>query len=177
MRTGRFATGALPFLQTEAADQRFRGPLMSFFLKRVGDRAEAEDLTQQVFLRLLSARELEQVEDPATFVFKIAANLLRDRGRRRQVRGELLSLVDEDIDRVQAEVLTPERVILGREDVRAALRALDELGERTRTIYMLWRFDGLKQQEIADRVGCSKSLVEKTIVRTTLHLVMRLGAD
>jgi RNA polymerase sigma-70 factor (ECF subfamily) len=170
-------SGASPLLQTEAADQRFRAPLMSFFLKRVGDRSEAEDLTQQVFLRLLSVREAERVEDPASFVFKIAANLLRDRGRRRAVSGELVSLVEEDLDRVQHEVLTPERVILGREDVRAALRVLESLGERTQTIYMLWRFDGLSQKEIAARVGCSLSLVEKTITRTTLHLLLQLGAD
>jgi len=42
-------------------DARFRRPLMSFFLRRIGDRAEAEDLTQEVFVRLIGAMERDQI--------------------------------------------------------------------------------------------------------------------
>src|SRR3546814_19101281 len=59
----------------------FREPLLGFFLRRVHNRAEAEDLTQDVFVRLIRAGRSDRIENPNAFVFKLATNLLRDRGR------------------------------------------------------------------------------------------------
>ena len=72
----------------EGLNARFRGPLMSYFKRRVGNHAEAEDLTQQVFMRLLAADDFERVEQAEGYVFTTAANLLRDRDRRALRRGE-----------------------------------------------------------------------------------------
>ena len=69
-------------LAASELDLRFRRPLMGYFLNRVGDRAEAEDLTQQTFLRLLGG-DRSHVANPAAFVFRVAANLLKDRARGR----------------------------------------------------------------------------------------------
>ena len=66
---------------------RFHGPLMSFFLRRVRDRTEAEDLTQEVLLRVLNAADPNHIRKADSFVFKIAINLLRDRKRQSARRG------------------------------------------------------------------------------------------
>ena len=58
-------------------DARFRAPLMSFFLRRTGNRQDAEDLTQEVFLRVLRRGEEPPGEFAEVFIFKIAANLWR----------------------------------------------------------------------------------------------------
>ncbi len=62
-------------------DARFRAPLMAYFLRRVGSRSEAEDLTQETFIRLMSARSLDHVAQADAYVFRIASNLLNDRAR------------------------------------------------------------------------------------------------
>jgi DNA-directed RNA polymerase specialized sigma24 family protein len=62
-------------------DARFRRPLMKFFMRRVHDVLEAEDLTQEVFTRALSSGELSRVQRPDSFLFTVATNLLRDRHR------------------------------------------------------------------------------------------------
>lgn len=162
-------------------DARFRGPLMSFFLRRVRDRGEAEDLTQDVFARLLSAVERGDIDNSEAFVFRVAANLLHDRGRRQARRGQRLSLDAEGLQEdgmagsgVQfVEERDPERVLLGNDNLRRVLAALDELGQRTRDIYILFRLEQVKQREIAALYGISASTVEKEIMRATLHLAMR----
>src|SRR5689334_9051251 len=57
---------------------RFHGALMNFFQRRFKGRAEAEDLTQEVLLRVINASQQNHIEQPEHFVFRVAMNLLRD---------------------------------------------------------------------------------------------------
>jgi len=166
---------AVSNLPSEGIDERFRGPLMSFFLRRVGSRAEAEDLTQQVFLRLLGAKRPDALTDPAAFVFRIAANLLRDRHRVSQRRGEHIALEVLGAETGSVDDLTPERILLAQDAVRDALARLDGAGARTKEIFLLWRVSGMTQREVADWFGCSQRNVEKHILKATVHLMMRNG--
>src|ERR1700704_1718057 len=68
-------------LRSELA-ARFSAPLMSFFLRRLKDRSQAEDLTQDGLLRGLRASQRDAIENAESYVFKAAVNLLRDQGRR-----------------------------------------------------------------------------------------------
>jgi RNA polymerase sigma factor (sigma-70 family) len=159
----------------DGLDARFRRPLMSYFRRRVGDHAEAEDLTQQVFMRLLAAGDFDQVEQVEGYVFTVAANLMKDRGRRAARRGDRamalpnLDLITE-LTHEAVEDRSPERVLLGRESLADVLRTLDALGERTRDIYILFRLENMKQREIAALLGIGQSTVEKHVVKATLHL-------
>ena len=160
--------------------ERVRGPVMSFFLRRVGDGAEAEDLTQDVFIRLLGAAERQPIEDVEALVFVTAGNLLKDRGRKATRRGEASrgvidpALVSE-VAREFVEDRDPERVLLARESYAEVLAALDELGQRTRDIYVLFRLENMKQKEIAALFGIARSTVEKEVMKATLHLALRCG--
>ena len=164
----------------ESRLEQLRAPLMRFFLRRVRDHAEAQDLTQDVFARLLASAERDRIQDPEAFVFQIALNLLRDRGRKAGRRNETqLALVDPH--RVSALTLefveewTPERVLQGRNEVEQVVAALGELSERTRDIYLLFRLENMKQAKIAELFGISRSTVEKEVMRATLHLAVRFG--
>jgi len=167
-----------PGLPAAELDARFRGPLMSYFLRRIRDHAEAEDLTQQVFLRLLASPSAETYDLQAPLVFRVAANLLVNRHRAAGVRGEHLRLVDDsDIDAMSAESegLTPERVLLSRENLSEVLRTLDQLGPRTRDMFILFRLENLTQADIAVLYGCSRSTVEKHVMKATYHLLLKHG--
>lgn len=160
-------------------DARFRGPLMSFFMRRVGNRGDAEDLTQEVFIRLLAAGH-DDILDAEAFVFQVAANLLRDRGRKLAIRfGAQLAEVDHhlvsEVTREFLETADPERTVLARESVADALKALSELGELTRDIYVLFRLEGMKQREIGALYGLTAKAVEKHVMRANLHLALRFG--
>ncbi len=153
---------------------------MAYFLRRVGSRAEAEDLTQEVFVRLLGAANLDRLEHVEAFVFRVAANLLHDRGRK-AVRGHIAAevragetLIDE-LTLEMGEDFEPERVLIGKQTIAEVLKCLNELGERTRNIFILFRLEGMKQREIADLYGISPSTVEKHVMKATAHLSLRFG--
>lgn len=159
---------------------RFHGPLLAFFRRRLQDRSEAEDLTQEVLLRIVRMVALEQIERAESFVFKIAINLLRDR-RRRSVRAGNPGFVPIEealaggVEDRLVEDLSPERVLLSREALADVLRSLDELGERTRNIFILFRLENMKQKEIAALYGIAQSTVEKHVMKAVLHLATRHG--
>ncbi len=159
----------------EAIAQRFSGPLRSFFRKRVRDPHDAEDLVQEVFVRI-AARSGTQMESPEAYVFQTAANLLRDRARRHatRARGDQM-LADHPEDFI--EEISPERVLLGKRRLAEFRKALAELPERTRAIFLLHRFEEFKYAEIAARLGISTSSVEKHMMDAIRHLAYRMGRD
>ena len=162
-------------------EAHFRPALMSFFLRRIGNYAEAQDLTQQVFVRLAAVDGLGRVEHTTGYVFTIAANLLKDRRRKMRTSPPAVclpdhALIDELIDGA-VEDRSPERVILARETLSDVLRTLDALGEKTRDIFILFRLENMKQREIAELYGIAQSTVEKHIMKATLRLAQKYGSD
>jgi RNA polymerase sigma factor (sigma-70 family) len=157
-------------------DRRFRLPLIAYFRRRVSSTSEAEDLTQDVFERVLKALSHAPIVNAEALVFRIAVNLLRDRARREITRGGEQSLTSENIVAL-ADALTvdlsPERVVLGERTLADVLAALQELGERTQAIFYLSRLENLKIREIAAIYGISASAVEKQVSKALLHLTRR----
>ena len=168
--------------QAQRLYAELRQPLLRFFMRRVQDPADAEDLTQETFARLLRHPGDRAVADSRAFVFRVAINLLRDRARRLAVRNSatLLDLGSAPVDELTAEFVEdrdPERVLLGKEDVGRLVRVLGGLDERTRDIFILFRLEKMKQRDIAALYGISRSTIEKIIMRATLHLSLSFERD
>jgi RNA polymerase sigma factor (sigma-70 family) len=165
---------------SELLDIRFRAPLMTYFAKRVSDRNDAEDLTQEVFVRLVSQTLPLHMATASAFVFTIASNLLRDRARRKASRLAHAhhSLDDPDSnypDAALIEELEPERVSIARESLREVLTALETLDHPTRHIFILFRIEKMRQRDIASLYGVSIHVIERQIVKATNHLLVRLS--
>jgi RNA polymerase sigma-70 factor (ECF subfamily) len=158
-------------------DEQFRSALMTYFSKRVANRSEAEDLTQEVFVRLLARAEAPVAAGVRPYVFTIAANLLRDRARRsvtRQVGAHVP--LDGHNGHELIEDREPERVLIGKEALKTALAALSELSETTREIFILFRLEKMRQRDIAELFGLSVSTVEKHIMKVMSHLGAKFSA-
>lgn len=159
---------------------RFSGPLLNYFLRRVGDRAHAEDLVQDALLRVIRAAESEVIEHPESYVFKVAANLLKD-SRRHAVRHPTVTraAVAEDnggeVEQTLVDERSPERVLDGETSLAQVLHALSELSELTRNVFVLFRLEHMKQKDIAALYGIAQSTVEKHVMRAALHLARRCG--
>lgn len=139
---------------------RFARPLRSFFRKRAYNDQEAEDLVQEVFVRLAARGPAASMDHAEAYIFQMAANLLRDRARRHATR----AAADRTLHAGEAnsfEEISPERVLLGKQRVALLERVLGELPERTRVVFLLHRFEELKYAEIARRLEISVSSVEK----------------
>jgi len=158
--------------------ERFSAPLLSYFLRRVRDRAQAEDLMQDALLRVIRASECEVIEHPESYVFKVAANLLKD-SKRHAVRHPTVgrAMAEEETGGETEEALiderSPERVLDGETSLAEVLQALSELSELTRNVFILFRLEHMKQKDIATLYGIAQSTVEKHVGRAVLHLARR----
>jgi RNA polymerase sigma factor (sigma-70 family) len=158
-------------------DRRFRGPLLAYFGRRVSSAAEAEDLTQDVFERVLRSIESSPIQNAEALVFRIAVNLLRDRARAVRRRGTNEPLPADSVSEL-ADALTvdlsPERVVLGERALAEVVNLLNALAPRTRAMFYLYRLEHLKMREIAELYGISVSAAEKQVAKALVHLMRGL---
>jgi RNA polymerase sigma-70 factor (ECF subfamily) len=165
----------LPQHSQDEADQlnrRWRPALMSFFLRRVRNHAEAEDLTQEVFARLLMSAD-RPTSSPDAYIFQVAVNLLRDGARRNKVRAEYLQTAVA-LDEQGVELLDPSHVVGARDALAAFIGGLEALPERTRSIFILYRIENLELETIASSFGISKSAVKKQVMKAMAMLMARV---
>lgn len=163
--------------QWENVARRYTSALRGFFAKRVYEQDDVEDLVQDVFLRLMqraSGRPIERVEQ---YIFQTAANVLRDRGRRRATRRqESHEPYDEAVHESSSDTeFSPERVLMGREAVIQVFAALEGLPERTRDIFVLRALEQHKYCEIANMLRISTRATEKHMAKALAHLSRVLG--
>lgn len=149
--------------------RRWRPAVLSYFLKRVRDRAEAEDLTQETFARLFGGAA-RQSGLHAGYIFQIAANLLRDRARHGKVRTDQADAVQQLYGQ-SVDFLDPERIAAAKSVMRQLMRSLGDLPVRTRAIFILNRIENIEKKIIAESFGISPSAVEKHVARAAAHLM------
>lgn len=168
------AAGPADFLT--ALDRRYRRPLVSYFEKRIRERYDVDDLVQEVFIRLAHRSGFDNIEHIEGYVFQTAANVIRDRFRRQAAR----HVAEHDClenSELPADDLSPERVLQSRQLLDQAIEALQELPARTRQVFVLCRYEGMKQEEIAAHLAMSVSGVRFHLQRAKAHLARRLEQD
>jgi RNA polymerase sigma factor (sigma-70 family) len=164
--------------QTDAGalSRRFRSPLMAFFIRRIRNHSDAEDLTQEVLMRVAERSASIDHRGPDAYVFEVAANLLRDRSRRLKVRTTYQAGLGM-LEASRVEELEPARVIEGKQSLSVIVRALNDLPERTRHIFILFRLESMRQRDIANMLSLSVRTVEQHVIRASLHLRERLKKE
>ena len=160
------------------AYQAFHGELLRFLRKHLGSSADAADLAQDTFAQWLKWPGRQSVEQPRAF-FQIARNLLRDHWRRQQSRGQDLDrpAANDEPAALEGEAAGPGERFEQQQRLSHLAAALAELPPRRREAFVLHKFDGLSQVEVAERMGISLSMVEKHIASALLHCKRRLGQE
>ncbi|SDA22631.1 RNA polymerase sigma factor [Sphingomonas sp. NFR15] len=153
--------------------QESRGELLRFLTARVGDRAEAEDLLHDLWLRIQSA-DAGPIANGRSYLYRAAQNLVLDRARARQRRLVRETAWSERGDDHTTEPADPradiEAEIAARENAAALAAAMAKLPEKAGLVFRLHKIDGLRHAEIAARLGISRSGVEKHIATAMTHL-------
>ena len=156
----------------ETLMRRWEPALKAFFLRRLRNHAEAEDLTQETLIRVL-----EQHEDRGdSYVFQIAQNLLIDRQRRGAVRERYRETISAQQDR-HRDPLNAHVILEGQQQLSMAIKALETLPERTRHIFILYRFEKISQGEIALAFGISVSAVKQQVAKAMAALARALPEE
>jgi RNA polymerase sigma-70 factor (ECF subfamily) len=150
-----------------------RGSLVNYANGIVRDRAGAEDVVQEAYLRFSSASgDVRPIASPVSYLYRIVRNLALDwvsRSSDVPPAGESVIL-----EEVPHEAPTAEDVLYYRDELRLLADALAELPERTRIAFNMYRLEGHTLQQVADRLGVSVVRAHQLVKDAILHAARRL---
>lgn len=162
--------------------RRYEQPLVSFCMRMVGSRQDAEDLAQESFVRVY--RHLNRLKPQAKFstvLFGIARNLtlnfLRDSRRRGRDVTDSLTRDDDSQRLVEDEDRRPDRAARLREIESVIERGLASLSPDHREVLVLREIQGLDYEAIAAIVKCRKGTVKSRIARAREQLRKHIEAQ
>ena len=151
---------------------RYQDDIFRMIYYRVRLRADAEDLTQEVFIRAF--RRLHGLKDDARFrswLYRIAVNRVRDHLRKKRLRALFVStptgaVVERAVGDVAQQVTADAEHQLARQEFWQRIgTVLDRFSRMEREVFLLRFFDGLSIKEIAQVVAKSQSTVKTHLYR------------
>lgn len=133
-----------------------------------GDRAEAEGVTQEAFLKAWERRDdLREISAFKSWLYSIALNVLRQ--RKRKLRPLAVEIMETECGRP-----SPERQASDRQELSRVLAALDSLPDDQREAVLLVRMENMKFREAAEVLGVPENTVKTRVRRGLLILVEEL---
>jgi RNA polymerase sigma-70 factor (ECF subfamily) len=163
----------------EVMVEKYQHRLVGVLFHLVGSIEEAEDLTQEVFLRIYRARKGYRPRARfSTWVFTIANNLaLNHLRKKRRTPTTNMSGSNSDsqavlplVDRIPARESTPSAQVRQVELSEVVREALDGLGEDQKLAVLLNKFEDMRYTEIAEVMGRSEAAVKSLLARARMHL-------
>ena len=137
--------------------EEYRQSVFFYICRRIENRSDAEDLTQDAFLRLLEYRMMIRRDTLKYFLFTIVRNLLNDYLRRYYKRQEIDRYL---YDTLPVTTVEPESRMVADELRRLESRRVSALPEQRRKVYIMSRFQDKPADDIAEELNLSKRTVE-----------------
>jgi len=142
--------------------EKYNAGLQRFLWSKLNSQEDIDDLTQDVYLRLIQHPGLEKLRPTPALLRKIASNLLKDRYRRQKVR-ESDAHYPIDDRQIASPLESPEQLCLSKEGVDIINKVFMALSEDCRHVFVLHRFKGLTYDEIVEATGLSIHKVRRHI--------------
>lgn len=131
--------------------------------------ADAEDVVQDAFVRVLAMDCSIPITSPVGLLTRTVFNIATDRHRADKVRGRHVDY-DSEWETVATKDANPEENAEAQQLCRLLQEAIEKLPPRCREVFVLHRFEGLSHDEIAKRLGVSRNMIEKHIIRALVDL-------
>jgi RNA polymerase sigma-70 factor (ECF subfamily) len=160
--------------------ERHRGPVIHFLYRMVQRQAVAEELAQEVFLRVYKSRgTYEPSAKFTTWLFRIASHLGLNWIRDGRTEGREESLDKETADGATRQVAdrtpTVEQKLVYGAKLNEVRRAIECLPSKQRAAVLMHKYDEMEYSEIATVLSCSESAVKSLLFRAYEHLRSRLA--
>ncbi|MNZ39599.1 putative RNA polymerase sigma factor FecI [compost metagenome] len=166
MRTPGTAEGNAPLLEVFSEKRSF---LIGLATRITGCRSHAEDIVHDAYLKLDSGSLSSTIKCHASYLVGVVRNLAIDHSRRRSREQRLICDEDDCATSGLVDSAAPEQQVADRQELERIANALAELPERTRYAFEMCRVHGMKQKDIAERLGVSPALVNALIRDALIH--------
>lgn len=157
------STALLDLLRTQESDR-----LLRFFRSRLRDREDAADAMQETALRVLQVSQTTSIENPKAYLFQIAKSVARLTIIKQVRERPLLVSLEAGLE-VACDSPNQEQIVTGRQHLAVMAQEISALPKRCQEVFILSRIHGFPNGEIAVRLGISRNMVEKHIIKALLH--------
>ncbi|HEX4987064.1 MAG TPA: sigma-70 family RNA polymerase sigma factor [Burkholderiales bacterium] len=134
--------------------------------RRLHSVQEAADVFQEAVIRWLGLPDRQSVREPRAYFYRVAINIAVDRMRARSLHAEQPGVDESIVDPMPL----PDRHTGARMQLERLQQAVDALPPRCREVFLLFKVEGLGQEDIAARLGISRNMVEKHVIRALVSL-------
>ncbi len=150
----------------EALYSVYRADLLRFLIARTGDSGEAEEILQEIWIRIRQVAT-PPIANGRAYLYRMALNLARNSFKRET---RYIAIDQDRLIELPDDAPDPEQATLTKIDARRATGVLANLSDRRREIFLArWR-DGLGHAEIAVQFGLHKRTVQKELARAERFL-------
>ncbi|MGH7909030.1 MAG: RNA polymerase sigma factor [Thermodesulfobacteriota bacterium] len=161
---------------TELMRRHYKG-VVNYVYRFINDRANSEDLAQEVFLRVYrSVKRYNPQAKFSTWLYKIATNLciteVKSRNKEQNVSLDEMQENTGDLGDSKSE--DPSDLTFRREIGTAIFEALRSLPERERVAIILCKYEDLPYEEVAEVIGCTIGAVKTYVHRGRMKLIEKL---
>jgi RNA polymerase sigma factor (sigma-70 family) len=150
--------------------QGLDAPLRAFLTQQTRSLDDAEDLAQEIFLRLWRMGERSEIRCVKSFAFKMACNLVKDRSRRVYTRMMRQSVPAGEVQISDMGEGEPSSVVHFQQLLAIVANTLAKLRPATREAFLLYRVEAWSHAQIAQHMGISVSMVEKHVSQANAAL-------
>ena len=149
--------------------------LLSFFQRRLAQRADAAELAQEVYVRMLRVPQVENIRNPEGYLFAVAGNLLKEHNLKEQRFRASTDICDPSVQEQLADWPAFHSHVDGERQAQRLRLVTGELSPKCRAALVLKFWHGLSYDEIALRLGVSSNMVKKYLRNGLAHCRLRMA--
>src|SRR5688572_24033017 len=152
----------------EVLFQKYKRPLLAHVMRFARDQARAEELTQDVFIRVYTTKKYEASGSLKTWLYRVATNVCLNELRKAENKADHEVMEAEPA----SSEATPDEALAGRELAKTLQDALARLPANQRAALLMARQDGMTHEEIATALETSVAAV-KSLIHRALETLRR----
>lgn len=153
-------------------------PRLRAWLRSAFRSIEVDDVVQEAYCRISSSGDLDRIEHPQQYLFRVARNIVLEQIRRsRVVSIETVSGFAELENSIPDELSAPDRILEGRRTLARVEELIAALPERAGRVFRLRKVEGLTQRQIAQQLGITETMVENDVARGLRRILTEMTEE